>query len=145
MRMTKLVMVMCGIALIGCAAGQSRTYDVTVENRTDRTVTLWLTKDGPPEEQGWRSPEQLAEHRQDGAVKYDMASVPPGRKADTGTLKGHFAGGTNAVLRVYDGAPDLSELMSGDKTRDRADYILAPGTNRLAVVDRDGKLNVLKE
>lgn len=146
MHMMKLIVIVLAAMIVGCSGGASRTYDITVENRTQHTITLWLTKDGPPEEQGWLSPEQVSKHRLDREEpKYDMASVPPGRKAETGKQTGHFAGGTNAVLRVYDGMPNVGEILNGDRERDRVDYILEPGKNNLAVVDRDGKLNVLKE
>ena len=133
------------VLLAGCGA-QTRTYDVSVENRTDRTVTLWLTKDGPPAEEGWHSPEQLRERGRSGDAKYDMATVPPGRTAETGEMKGRFNGGTNAVLRVYEGAPDVTELMEMKPgARDRVDHILTPGKSKLAVVDRDGQLHVISE
>jgi hypothetical protein len=139
------MLVVVAVLVAGCGA-QTRTYDVSVENRTDRTVTLWLTKDGPPEEEGWRSPEELAARARREKIKYDMATVDPGKTADTGAMKGKFASGTHAVLRVYEGNPDLAALMSESReSRDRVDYLLTPGKNRLAVVDRDGNLKVIKE
>ena len=146
MRMTKLIVIVLAAMIVGCSGGASRTYDITVENRTQHTVTLWLTKDGPPEEQGWLSPEQVSKHRLDREEpKYDMAAVPPGKTADTGKQTGRFASGTNAVLRVYDGMPSVGAILNGDHDRDRVNYILEPGKNKLGVVDRDGKLQVVKD
>src|SRR5438552_12672165 len=48
------------LLLTGCHNYESRTYDVTVHNRTAEPITIWLTKDGPPYEAGWLSPEDLA-------------------------------------------------------------------------------------
>jgi hypothetical protein len=137
-----MMMMVMGVAA-GCA--QTRTYDLSVENRSGRTVTLWLMKDGPPEEEGWQSPEQIAARaRKMEDVHYDMATVSPGRTAETGKLKGKFKSGTNAILRVYDGSPSLSTILR-DAKRDRVDHVLSPGKSKLAVIDRDGKLDVLKE
>jgi hypothetical protein len=143
--MRTILLALVATAVVGCGP-QSRTYDLSVENRTDRTVTLWLMKDGPPDEEGWRSPEQLAKRSRTEKINYDMASVPPGKTAYTGELKGKFNSGTNAIMRVYEGSPALATLLSGeDKDRDRVDHILTPGKSKLAVIDRDGKLAVLKE
>ena len=136
---------MLALMIAGCGS-QTRKYDVSVENRTDRTITLWLTKDGPPAEEGWYSPEELRERGRGGEAKYDMAIVPPKRTGETGEVKGKFNSGTNAVLRVYEGAPELADLVGETaRPRERVDHILTPGRNALAVVDRDGKLVVIKE
>ena len=53
---------MCFVLLSVCAAvGCTRSYEVSVHNKTPSAITLWLTKDGGPQEVGWLSPEQLTE------------------------------------------------------------------------------------
>ena len=44
---------------VGCAP--TKSFEVTVRNQSDVPVMLWLTKDGPPAEKGWWTPEQFLE------------------------------------------------------------------------------------
>src|SRR5512132_4152727 len=104
----KLVIVSAvAILLIGCNSTR-KSYQVSVKNQSPRPVTLWLTKDGPPAEEGWLTPEQIVnESRQ---LRYDLAFVPPGKTGYTGKMTGEFPTGTNAVLRVYDGEKEVFDL-----------------------------------
>ena len=131
------------VVLFGC--GASRSFQVEAKNQTTRPVTLWLTKDGPPAEDGWRTPEDLAaaagvEHE----PQYDFAVVEPGRTGYTDRVSGKFPQGTHAVLRVYDGAVTYFQIADAAKTHSdrRADYVLKPGTNRVTVRDQLGRLVV---
>ena len=112
-----------------------------MKNQTLQPVTLWLTKDGPPREEGWLSPEQLGELPAD-EQRYDLAIVPPGKTGYTGTVSGDFPKGTHAVLRVYDGQKELFHILEDDKAgqSNRVDQVLKPGMNRLSVRDSDGHL-----
>jgi hypothetical protein len=133
--------VLCSIAA-GC--GAQKSFDVSVKNQTTQPVTLWLTKDGPPAENGWLSPEQLAKIPQDSKPKYDLAIVPPGKTGYTGKLSGEFPEGTRAVLRVYPGALELFHIAEAIKSGGvkHVDATLKPGGNKLAVVERDGQIAV---
>src|SRR5688500_7459843 len=120
--------------IIGCTP--TRSYDVSVHNKTSDTVTLWLTKDGPPAEKGWLTTEQFI------AAPADTPSpgvqLPAGRIADTGKRKGKFPQGTNAILLIYRtgaaaDAPGGSEPLT---------VRLSPGRNEMAVFDEGGKLIV---
>src|SRR5688572_19136145 len=109
---------MTGMKWIAClllmtAAGCA--YQVEVKNQTSEPVTLWLTKDGPPAEEGWYSPEQLAAMPEDGRPLYDLAVVPPGRTATTEKMSGEFPKGTRAVLRVYEGQKELLHILEDAK------------------------------
>src|SRR5438477_12897267 len=116
MRM-KLSAVACVIAsaLLGC--GATRSFQVEAKNQTARPITLWLTKDGPPAEDGWRTPEDLAAAA--GVAhepRYDFAVVEPGRTGYTDRVTGKFPSGTHAVLRVYDGAVTYFQIAEAAKT-----------------------------
>jgi hypothetical protein len=125
------------LLLIGCNS-TSKSYQVSVKNQSPRPVTLWLSKDGPPAEEGWFTPEQIvSESRQ---LRYDLAFVPPGKTGYTGKMTGEFPKGTNAVLRVYDGEQEVFDLAKEPAASTHADQVLKPGNNHLAVVERDGKL-----
>ena len=125
------------LLLATLAAGCAPSYRVEVKNQTSQPVTLWLTKDGPPKEEGWYSPEDLAAFPEESRPRYDLAIVPPGKTADTENLSGEFPRGTNAVLRVYEGQKELFHILEDLKASksQHADYVLKKGTNRLRVTE----------
>ena len=127
------------VMTIGCNSTR-KTFDVRVQNQTSQPVTVWLTKDGPPPEVGWYSPEQLGEMPNDTRARYDLAIVPPGKSGYTGKMTGEFPAGTRAVLRIYPGAMELFHILEAAKTGggQHSDFVLKPGTNKLAVVDQGG-------
>jgi hypothetical protein len=129
------------LSTVGCVP----SYQVEVKNQTTQPVTLWLTKDGPPPEEGWYSPEQLATMPEDRRPTYDLAIVPPGRTGATDPITGEFPRGTNAVVRVYQGAKELFHILEDAKAgkEQRVDKVLKPGMNRFVVVERgDGHIAV---
>ena len=139
---TLAVLLFACFASVGCAT-RTETFDVTVRNESAGPVTIWLTKTGGPEEEGWRSPESIAinfvvEDEQIGGV-----IVPPRNTATTGKTKGKFERDSYAVLRVYRGEMKMSEMLANGKdSPNRADLILDPGVNRLVVTDAAGKIAV---
>ena len=69
--------------------------------------------------------------------------VNPGEVATPKALKGHFAPGTNAVLRVYSGATQMSDILAVSRgSPSRLDVVLEPGANHLTVTDGDGRLAI---
>src|SRR6187402_2072808 len=99
-RLFVVVMLLAGVC--GCTTSK-RTYDVTVRNELDKPATLWLTKDGPPSEEKWRSPEEIAKMKTIDDLVLSGVVVQPGKTASTGPVVGTFRSGTNGVLRVYVG------------------------------------------
>ncbi len=143
MRFSSLAMVLfAGFASVGCAT-RTETFDVSVRNESAGPVTVWLTKTGGPEENGWRTPESIAINFVVEDEKIGGVIVPAGNTAAHETTKGKFAPDSYAVLRVYRGEMKLSELLANGKdSPNRADVILHPGFNRLIVTDTTGKIAV---
>ena len=145
MNMTQRVTLL-GILLAGVGCSSSNSFQVEVTNSTNRPVTLWLTKDGPPAEEGWLSPEELAtaSAHAHGEPSYDFAVVEAGRTGFTDKVTGNFPPGTHAVLRVYDDTPtyfQIADAAKAGKPIDHADQVLKPGNNRFQVTDdASGKL-----
>ena len=137
MKMKLTIAALLVLTVVGCNS-TTKSYSVMVKNESTRPVTLWLTKDGPPAEEGWLTPEQIVKARRD--LKYDLAFVPPGRTGITDKTSGQFPQGTHAVLRVYEGQKEVFDLAEAGASH--WDYPLEPGTNRLRVVERDGRLSV---
>ena len=132
------------LATVGCSSTEKRLYEVTVKNETDHPITIWMTKDGPPEENGWRSPEQIAIRAPGHEERIAGMVVPAGKTAYRDPVQGEFERGSYAWLRVYDGKySSFSELLSvSSKSVDRVDFALERGKNTLVVKEKAGRIVV---
>jgi hypothetical protein len=132
---------------VGCSTTETRRYDVTVRNETGRTITLWLTKDGPPEQAVWRSPEQVAMSRSVYDERLGGITLPAGKTAFTQEVKGDFRPESLAWLRVYEGQfKSLSDLLAvSPRSPLRTDFALSPGRSYLVVREGGAKLTVESE
>ena len=135
------------LVAVGCSSDtKTYSFQVSVKNATNRPITIWLVKDGPPVEQGWRSPEQLAMSLPGHEERISGAVIPPGKSADTGTREGKFAPGTYAWLRVYDGPQRLSEILAISRGNPaRLDVPLDPGICRIVIKDQAGRIKASQE
>jgi hypothetical protein len=136
------------VLLVGCEQGQKRTYDVTVKNQSAMPVTIWLTKNGPPWEDGWKSPEDLAIESPKVDEKIGGVIVPPGRTAVTGKRTGTFAPKVDAILRVYHGQKLFDDLLAiHADSPNRTDVVLDPGVNEIIIADtaRAGGITVTRQ
>ncbi|MEO6436571.1 MAG: hypothetical protein ABIP55_12540 [Tepidisphaeraceae bacterium] len=124
------------IALAGVGCTPTKRFDVTVLNKTDVPVMLWLTKDGPPAEKGWLTTEQFLAAPE--GTPSPGVELSPHKTADTGKVSGKFPDGTHAVLLVFrTGEP------AGQKSPPPLAVSLRPGKNVLAVsIDEKGGLAV---
>jgi len=137
------LLVLCFISA-GCST-HTQTYDVTVRNEATTPVTVWLTKVGGPEEEGWRSPESIAINFVVEDEPLGGVIVPPNNTATTGKRKAKFNPDAYAVLRVYKGQMKMSEMLANGKdSPNRADVALQPGVSRFVVTDAGGKLSVTR-
>ena len=124
--------------LVGCG-GRSQSYRVIVHNESPRSVTVWLAKSGPPEEAGWKSPETIAIESLGSDEPLGGVIIPPGKTGETGTVRGRFPEGVDAILRVYLGQHTLDDLLAISRdSPNRIDVVLAPGRNELTVRDHRG-------
>ena len=134
MRIAPLLMI---VLLVGCRT----TYDVKVRNDLKQPVTVWLTKNGPPAEANWLSPEQIAIGNVPAGEKRSDVVVPSGKTAETGKVKGKFPKGTSAVLRVYVGQHTLDELLAMSRPgTSRVDVVLPRGKSSLIIREENGKI-----
>lgn len=147
MKQILVLLVFAALALAGCTSTHTRVYDIQVRNETDVPITIWLTKDAPPFDAGWRSPEQVALRAPGHDERIGGMVVPPGKTAFTGELKGRFVEHSYAWLRVYEGQyKRFSDLLSvSSKSPLRVDYPLDPGRNLLVVRHAEGRLQVDSE
>lgn len=139
-----LLSCLCLVGLLGgCSTTRTETYDVTIRNGLDRPIMVFLTKDGPPLQEGWWSPEDIATLY--GNVEDDLSGmvVQPGRRADSGARNAVLAPGVRAMLRVYEGVHGLPQLLAINRgSTDRLDVVLAQGKTDVTVTRRNGRLTL---
>jgi hypothetical protein len=124
------------LLILGCNSAEKRTYDVALRNDSTRPVTIWLTKNGPPWEDGWKSPEDLAIESPRISERIAGVIVPPGKIALTGKVTGSFLPNVDAIIRVYRGQLTFSEILAVSRGNTaRMDIPLKPGINDLVVTD----------
>lgn len=141
-RIGLFLILLLALAAVGCSDTKTHRFQVSVKNATDRPITVWLVKEGPPVEQGWRSPEQMAISVPDHEERIGGRVVPPGKTADTGTVTGRFEPHSYAWLRVYDGPTHLSEILATSKGNPaRLDIPLDPGVSRIVITDKAGRIS----
>jgi hypothetical protein len=126
---------------VGCATTQTRIYRVTVRNKTDGPITVGLTKNGPPQEPGWLSPEEMTDIPPSRRPDHWGQVVDPGMKASV-KVQGHFESGVHAFLRVYRGNAPIDHLLAmSHGTGSRADIALTPTVvNDFTIEERDGRI-----
>jgi hypothetical protein len=120
----------------GCAT--NATYKLSVENKLDKPVTLWLVKDDGPEQPGWLTPEQVAETSPATDDQLPDVVVNPNETAKIGPVTGSFYGRVpRASLRIYGGKPDLTQMLAmGRGGLDRLDFVLQPGVSNLVIQEK---------
>jgi hypothetical protein len=130
-----LVLLFVAGASTGCGAPK-KSFEITVQNRSELPVMIWLTKNGPPMENGWLTTEQFLAAPE--GTRSPGVELPPGKTADTGKVTGTFPDGTDAVLLVFrTGQP------AGERRMPGVTVLLRPGKNHLAVAaDEQGALFV---
>jgi hypothetical protein len=121
---------------IGCTAGSTKSFDVSVHNKSGMPVMLWLSKDGPPPEKGWFTTEQFLEAPP--GEPSPGVDLPPDKTANTGKISGKFPEGTHAILEIFANEHN-------DRQRSKAAGVLTlrlqPGKNDLTVkLDPQGRL-----
>ena len=140
MKLLKSVIGM-GMLLLAVGCSETRSYHVKVENHTSGAVTVWLTKESGPVEDGWMSPEQLAMSNIMEDDKLPAKVIPSGKTlVSPGEVTGEFdPTHGRAIMRVYSGQPTLSETLAIGRTSvSRLDLVLEQGENHFIIDDKTG-------
>ena len=123
------------VSSTGCVALYERKFDITVENKSSRPVTLWLVKEGGVSRPSWRSPEEIAlmaELPKD--EKFGAVIVDP-NKVGENQIEGKFESNSFGVLRIYDGELDMNQILARSPGVLRKDMTLFPGKNHFVIAD----------
>lgn len=137
--MTARLLPLLALAILTGCGPSTRSYSVTVENRAQIPMTVWLTKDGGPLERDWASPEELATYGTSKDTPITGVVIPPGKTGVMDERTGKFDRGASAVLRVYRGQKLFNDMLAtGRGSPDRTDLPLEPGPNTV-IIDLSGK------
>lgn len=133
---------------IGCST-ETRTYEVSVQNRTSKPISLWTVKEYGPPEAAWLSPEQvavLANPPADDQLPGQI--IAPGQTAiSKKPIEGTFDKVRGrAFARIYEGTPTLAQMLAIDRgSLSRLDLPLQPGFNGFVIKDDGGLLSATRE
>ena len=141
MRHVKLFLLASLLLLPACASAEKRTCQITVKNETAHPLSLGLVKNGPPTEDGWIAPHEVAMMAPQLADRHWGWVLGPGETKTFGPYAGHFDPGTHAILRVYGGTPTIDEMLAFSKDDpERLDIYLWPGKNAYVIRFGNGRL-----
>lgn len=137
----KFLLLLCSVLAIGCA--ETRTYEVSVRNQSQKPMTVWLTKTAGPYEKNWKAPEELAWQHLSDDEAFNGLTIPPGKTGYTGKVHGSFNAGSAAVLRVYIGVTNYNETLAMSKgDPNRVDLMLKPGKNSFIAVPDEANVKL---
>ena len=128
--------------LPACTHYDTRSFEISVKNETARPLSVGLVKNGPPTEEGWIAPHevammapQLTDH------KWGLV-ISPGETKVIGPHSGNFAAGVQAILRIYAGTPTIEEMLSFSRSDpERLDIYLWPGKSGYVIRYDGGRIN----
>ena len=139
MRLLSAVMLVSFVT--GCSSATTRTYDVSIRNETSKPLMVGLAKNGPPYEDLWASPEDLAIESPRPTERQWGVPVAPGKTGAVNGVKGTLDRGTTAFVRVYRDASELPHFLAISKgSPNRLDLPLRAGGNTFVITDAGGRL-----
>ena len=134
------MVLLVGMTLVGCNT-KSYTYSVAVKNDTTEPLMIGFAKDGPPFEDNWATPEQIARIETRNDVHRWGVPTQPGRTAEVKKLTATLERSTTAYVRVYATTPTLPGMLAiSQGSPNRLDIPLLPGANDISVKRQDGRL-----
>ena len=129
-----LIALAAALPATGCNTAHKYTFAVSLQNASAEPVTVWLTKEGGPDEADWLPPEALANTRAATLDTINGVVIPPGKTGEIGPISGRFHSDSMAILRVYAGQLTLDQLLATQADgKLRVDVPLEEGQNRLVV------------
>jgi len=138
----KRLLILSLLSLPACAPQYAqKTFEIWIKNETKHPLSLGLIKNGPPTEEGWIAPHevammapQLTDH------KWGWV-LGPGESKTFGPYSGKFAEHVQAILRIYEGTPTIDEMIAFSRDDpDRLDIYLWPGKSAYVIRNASGRL-----
>ncbi len=142
----KHFLVLSLLVLPACTQFQKRSFEISVKNETVRPISVGLVKNGPPTEEGWIAPHEVAMMAPQLTDRKWGLVIEPGQTKVLGPHSGKFQAGVQAILRIYAGTPTIEEMLSfsrGDP--ERLDIYLWPGKSGYVIRYDGGRISSVAE
>jgi hypothetical protein len=108
-------------------------FDIEVTNKSASPLSAGLIKNGPPLEEGWAAPHEIAINAPHLGDRKWGTLIPPGQST-TISQTGRFGSGVSAILRAYSGDLTIDQLKAF--SRDDPDFVevyLYPGAHHYII------------
>jgi len=129
------------LLLPACTHEDKRSFEILLKNDTHTPLSVGLVKNGPPQEEGWIAPHEVAMMAPQLADRKWGWVIKPGESKKLGPYTGRFQPGVAAILRVYGGTPTIDEMISFSRDDpERLDIYLWPGKSGYVIRNAAGKL-----
>ena len=129
------------LLLPACTHYDTKTFEISVKNETVRPLSLGLVKNGPPTEQGWIAPHEVAMMAPELSDRKWGWVLQPGQSKTFGPYSGRFAPQVQAILRIYAGTPTIEEMITFSRDDpERLDIYLWPGKSAYVIRHASGRL-----
>jgi len=136
------VFILLFLFLPACTQEQKRSFEISVKNETARPISVGLVKNGPPQEQGWIAPHEVAMMAPQLTDRKWGAVLKPGETRVLGPYAGRFEPGVQAILRIYAGTPTIEEMLAFSRTDpERVDIYLWPGKSGYVIRYDGGRIS----
>jgi len=137
----KYSLVLSLLLLPACTQVQKRSFEISVKNETVRPISVGLVKNGPPTEEGWIAPHEVAMMAPQLTERKWGLVIAPGQTRLIGPHSGKFQAGVQAILRIYAGTPTIEEMLSFSRDDpERLDIYLWPGRSGYVIRYGGGRL-----
>lgn len=139
--MIKRLAILVLLPLVGCSVVTNMTtekvdFALSVQNQSTQPIRIGLAKNGPPFEEEWASPEEVAMGNPKRPDVNWGQTVLPGQTATVPMISGRFSEHVSGFVRVYAGDPQLSDMLAmGVHSPNRLDLRLNDGSNRFVIFD----------
>ena len=137
----KRLFILIFLLLPACSQEQRRSFEISVRNETGRPISVGLVKNGPPQEEGWIAPHEVAMMAPQLSDRKWGAVLKAGETRVLGPYVGRFEPGVQAILRIYGGTPTIEEMIAFAKDDpERVDIYLWPGKSGYVIRNSGGRL-----
>ena len=141
MRNVKHFLLLSLLLLPACTQVEKRSFQFSLKNETATPLSAGLTKNGPPREEGWIAPHEVAMMAPQLSDRKWGWVIKPGETKMLGPFTGHFEPNVQAILRIYAGTPTIEEMVSFSRDDpERLDIYLWPGKSAYVIHNVGGRL-----
>ena len=138
----KHFLVLSLLLLPACTHYEKRSFQISIKNDTTKPISVGLVKNGPPSEEGWIAPHEVAMMAPQLTDRKWGLAIKPGETRVLGPYTGKFSEGVHAILRIYGGTPTIEEMLAFARSDpDRLDIYLWPGKSAYLIRDVAGRLD----